>query len=165
MKRQFIREGSPVMTVAALGTDQWFVSEEGTDQVIEASVRQAPDGTLLLTVKGITTSVVATVVGDEVWLSSAKGAAIWRRHEERRGASAGAADSVSSPMTGKVVVVNVEPGDTVSAGDVLVVIEAMKMEQPLCAPRDGIVATVRCAVDDLVDGGVALVTLAVEEAE
>jgi biotin carboxyl carrier protein len=48
---------------------------------------------------------------------------------------------------------------------VLVVVEAMKMEQPLEAPMDGRVAEVRCAVGDQVDGGVELVILeAVDEA-
>lgn len=165
MKRQFTREGNDVRTVSALDGDQWFVAEGDQERVLTAQVRRAPDGTLLISSGGITRSVVATVAGDNVWLSSVDGSVIWRRHEERRGSAGGASDSVSSPMTGKVVVVNAVEGQSVTEGDVLVVIEAMKMEQPLCAPRDGVVATVRCAVDDLVDGGVPLVTLAAEDSE
>jgi acetyl-CoA/propionyl-CoA carboxylase, biotin carboxylase, biotin carboxyl carrier protein len=58
----------------------------------------------------------------------------------KRGASAGAAasgDSVTAPMQGTVVKVAVEEGQQVSAGDLVVVLEAMKMENPVTAHKDG----------------------------
>ena len=58
----------------------------------------------------------------------------------KRGASAGAAasgDSVTAPMQGTVVKVAVEEGQTVAAGDLVVVLEAMKMENPVTAHKDG----------------------------
>jgi biotin carboxyl carrier protein len=45
--------------------------------------------------------------------------------------------SITSPMSGKVLAVKVKPGATVSAGDEVCVVEAMKMEQSIRAPRDG----------------------------
>jgi 3-methylcrotonyl-CoA carboxylase alpha subunit len=82
-----------------------------------------------------------------------------------RAGGGGGDDRVRAPMTGKVVAVPVAVGQQVARGDVLVVVEAMKMEQPLEAPMDGRVAEVRCAVGDQVDGGVELVILeAVDEA-
>ncbi len=164
MKREFTNAAGDVLTVAALGADAWLVQVEGTDTSLDGALRRAPDGTYLLTRDGLTRPVQITRQGDTVWTTTARGTARWRRYEARRGSAGGAANSVSSPMTGKVVVVNVAAGDTVSAGDVLVVVEAMKMEQPLAAPRDGVVAKVSCAVGDLVDGGVDLVVLAPEEA-
>ena len=46
-----------------------------------------------------------------------------------------------------------------SASDVLVVLEAMKMENEICAPQDGTIATVECAAGDSVESGKVLVSL------
>jgi len=62
-------------------------------------------------------------------------------------------------MPGRVVVVKTRAGDRVTAGQELLVIEAMKMELGLKAPRDGIVAEVRAATGDFVDADAVLVTL------
>jgi 3-methylcrotonyl-CoA carboxylase alpha subunit len=62
-------------------------------------------------------------------------------------------------MPGRVVVVNVQPGDRVNAGQELLVIEAMKMELGLKAPRDGVVGEVRAAAGDVVEADAVLVTL------
>jgi len=69
-------------------------------------------------------------------------------------------EEVRAPMTGKVVQVAVAPGSRVEQNQVLVVLEAMKMEYRLAAPRDGVVEAVHCKVGDLVDLGRLLVTFA-----
>jgi acetyl/propionyl-CoA carboxylase alpha subunit len=74
-------------------------------------------------------------------------------------AAAGASGRVVSPMPGQVLAVNVRPGDQVRAGQVLVVIEAMKMEHGVSARGDGVVVSVACAVGDRVEENVELVTL------
>jgi acetyl/propionyl-CoA carboxylase alpha subunit len=66
---------------------------------------------------------------------------------------------LTTPMPGKVVSVAVEVGATVTKGQTLIILEAMKMEQSLTAPRDGVVEQVRCAAGDLVEAGAALVVL------
>ena len=71
-------------------------------------------------------------------------------------------DSVSAPMPGKLLAVNVKPGDTVAKGDAVAVMEAMKMEHSLAAPRDGIVESVEAATGDQVAEGDVLVTLEAE---
>jgi geranyl-CoA carboxylase alpha subunit len=64
-----------------------------------------------------------------------------------------------APMTGKVVKVAANAGAAVRAGDVLVVLEAMKMEYRLVAPRDGTVESVGCKEGDRVDLGYVVVRL------
>ena len=73
------------------------------------------------------------------------------------------ANALTAPMPGKIIAVNAKAGDTVSAGDPLIIMEAMKMEMTLEAPRDGVVAEVSAAVDALVSDGEML--LALEEIE
>jgi biotin carboxyl carrier protein len=58
-----------------------------------------------------------------------------------------------------VLEVRVKPGSTVKKGDVVVLLEAMKMELPLRAPADGSVKTVRCKQGDLVTADATLVEL------
>ena len=63
---------------------------------------------------------------------------------------------LSSPMPATVLRVAVEPGATVSKGETLLVLEAMKMEVAVRAPADGMVTAVHCKPGDLVQPGVAL---------
>lgn len=63
---------------------------------------------------------------------------------------------VMSPMPATVVAIHVAPGQTVAEGETLIVLEAMKMELPIRAPRAGVVKTVACAKGDLVQPGVNL---------
>ena len=62
-------------------------------------------------------------------------------------------------MPGNIIKVNVKPGQAVKKGDVLVVLEAMKMENDVCAPEDGTVASVEVAQGAPVETAALLVTL------
>ncbi|RIJ30880.1 acetyl/propionyl/methylcrotonyl-CoA carboxylase subunit alpha [Henriciella algicola] len=68
-------------------------------------------------------------------------------------------DKVSAPMPGKVIDLRVQPGDEVTKDQTLAVMEAMKMEHSLKAPRDGIVKAVGASVGEQVAEGVMLVEL------
>ena len=74
-------------------------------------------------------------------------------------AGAQGAVKVNAPMPGKILKVNVNAGIAVKKGDVLLVLEAMKMENEICAPQDGTVATVECAAGDSVESGKVLVSM------
>ena len=67
--------------------------------------------------------------------------------------------ALASPMPATVSAVKVAVGDRVAKGDVLVTLEAMKMELPIRAPRDGVVRRIACAPGELVQPGVPLVLL------
>lgn len=66
---------------------------------------------------------------------------------------------LTAPMPGKIIAIAVTVGDTVAAGDVLMVVEAMKMEHSIRAPKAGTVGAIKFSVGDLVDDGVDLLTL------
>lgn len=68
--------------------------------------------------------------------------------------------SLAAPMPATVVSVQVEPGQQVAKGDVLVTLEAMKMEIAIRAPRGAVVRSVSCRPGELVQPGVPLLELA-----
>jgi 3-methylcrotonyl-CoA carboxylase alpha subunit len=75
------------------------------------------------------------------------------------GGAAGRA-TLAAPLPGRVVKIAVAVGDEVRARQPLVIVEAMKIETAVSAPRDGVVAAIRCTVGDAVSGGQVLVELA-----
>ena len=72
----------------------------------------------------------------------------------------GAGEPVVAPMPGNILKVNVTAGQAVKAGTVLVVLEAMKMENEIMAPKDGTVTQVVVSKGSTVDTGAPLVVLA-----
>ena len=86
-----------------------------------------------------------------------------RPGDDAPSAAADVEDFVASPMTGVVLKMNVETGGEVAAGDILCVVEAMKMEFAIEAPRDVVIADVPCAAGDRVDIGAVLVTFVKSE--
>ena len=74
--------------------------------------------------------------------------------------AAGAGEAVTAPMPGTVLNVKVTQGQSVKKGDILVILEAMKMENEITAPRDGVVSQVVATKGAAVDTGAALLVLA-----
>jgi geranyl-CoA carboxylase alpha subunit len=74
----------------------------------------------------------------------------------RRGSAHG---SLTAPMPATVIRVDVSPGSAVRRGDTLIILEAMKMELPIRAASDGVVAAVHCRPGDLVQPGVSLIEI------
>ncbi len=81
------------------------------------------------------------------------------RTDDDARASLAAAGPIMAPMPGRVVAVHVASGAAVQRGDVLLVLEAMKMEHSIVAPADGVISRLNAAVGEQVDEGVELLTL------
>jgi acetyl-CoA/propionyl-CoA carboxylase biotin carboxyl carrier protein len=82
-----------------------------------------------------------------------------RRREAAKAGGAAGGDAVVAPMQGTIVKIAVEEGQSVAEGDLVVVLEAMKMEQPLTAHRAGTVAGLTAAVGDVITSGTAICTI------
>jgi acetyl-CoA/propionyl-CoA carboxylase biotin carboxyl carrier protein len=82
-----------------------------------------------------------------------------RKKAGRGGAGAGGGDSLTSPMQGTIVKVAVADGAEVAAGDLVVVLEAMKMEQPLTAHKAGFVSGLSAEIGATVAAGTVLCTI------
>ena len=79
------------------------------------------------------------------------------RFEEQAGTGRG--DRLTAPMPGRIVLVRAQPGQDVAEGEELLVMEAMKMELSLRAPRAGKVAAIQAAAGDFVDADAVLLRL------
>lgn len=117
------------------------------------TVTRGEDGRLRVSDGARVLRADAIIGGDSVW--------VWldghlfeiptTARANRAGTTGSGNDAALTPqMSAKVIRVLVEAGQSVSAGDTLVVLEAMKMEMPIRAPHAGIVTTVNCAEGELV---------------
>jgi len=74
-------------------------------------------------------------------------------------ASASGGTQIKAPMPGKILTIQVKPGDNVKSGKVLLILEAMKMENDIMAPVDGIIQTVNVNAGESVNTGDVLVVM------
>ena len=100
---------------------------------------------------------VRTLEPEQPWRELAR-----KRNERVRGGGASGSDAIVSPMQGTVLSVDVADGDTVETGQVLCVVEAMKMENEVCAPHGGVVAQLSVATGEPVGAGQVICVLEVE---
>ncbi len=70
-----------------------------------------------------------------------------------------AQETVEVPITGRILSVNVKAGDEVKEGDILCLLESMKMENPILAPVDGTIAQIGVAADQVVKPGDIIATI------
>ena len=91
---------------------------------------------------------------EQPWLELAR-----KRRERVRSHGAGGADAIVSPMQGTVLSVAVADGDTVDTGQVLCIVEAMKMENEVRAPHGGVVAELSVAAGEPVGAGQVICVL------
>ena len=129
-------------------------------ELVDATVVAAASDEVILDVAGISRTFTIGRLGDERFVDAPDGhrrVRLLPRHPDPD--TALAAGSLTAPMPGTVRRVLAAPGQAVTAGAALVVIEAMKMEHQIAAPGDGTVADVLVAVGDQVETGQVLLVL------
>ena len=152
--RLHLTDGDRDWTAEVSGREVTFEGEPGA-----VEIRQDERGALHIDGPPATTGVAASS-GDVVWVSVDGDVFEFRVSQAGRSRSSSRdQDAFTPPMAATVVRVLVKPGDAVHNGDTLVALEAMKMELPIRAPRDGVVRSVHCRPGDLVQQGVVLVEL------
>jgi len=82
-----------------------------------------------------------------------------RKAKKPKQSVAASGNAVVAPMQGTIVKIAVEIGQTVAAGDLVIVLEAMKMEQPLTAHRDGVIALINAEIGATVSSGTTLLEI------
>ncbi len=121
-----------------------------------------------ITVNGVEYEVSVEELGEGAALSSAPAAApapvaskapAAKKPAAKKSSGSEGAIKVSAPMPGKILSVKVSEGQSINKGDVVVVLEAMKMENEIYASEGGVVASVNVSSGDMVEGGDVLVTI------
>jgi 3-methylcrotonyl-CoA carboxylase alpha subunit len=119
------------------------------------------DGRYLVEQDSSTQIAYAVSSGRETWIFL-DGRTFLVSLSETKGTRASAtdhSDALAAPMPATVVRIEVSPGQTVSRDSLLVMLEAMKMELPIRAPRDGRVTAIHCRVGEIVQPGVPLLEI------
>ena len=88
---------------------------------------------------------------------------IRRTREKGSGSKLGASGTISSAIPGKIVSILVSVGDAVSAGDVVFVLEAMKMQNEIKASVDGVISEIKCNAGERVEANVPLLEISPTE--
>jgi propionyl-CoA carboxylase alpha chain len=176
--RQLTADGTARRPTAD-GIGRQATAETATGQPAAAgAAQQTPAGALALpVVVGVSPTEVTLEAGgvryrfavarypEATWVDSALGA-VRLTPAERLPAPppAAQAGSLLAPMPGSVIRVEGAPGEQVAAGQTVLVLEAMKMEHPVAAPTDGLLAELRVAAGDQVAAGDVLAVIAVQPA-
>jgi len=130
------------------------ISLSGVDAPLE--VRDATDGRFEVTGGTGPVTGLAAMNGDVVWVSIGQDVFEFTVGSVTAKSGARSHDALTPPMPATVVRIAVKAGDAVKQGDVLIVLEAMKMELPLRAPHDGTIGAIHCREGELVQPGTVL---------
>jgi 3-methylcrotonyl-CoA carboxylase alpha subunit len=153
------RHGEHVIEVAARRAgDRVHLATASGERVFDWE--ELGPGEYLLRENGRQRRCVVAKDGDERWIWIDGHVHHLRLETQSRKRSAAPSGELVAPMPGQVLKVFVTAGDAVRKDQTLVVLEAMKMQYEIAAPRDGVVEHVHAAAGAQVPGGVALVTLA-----
>ena len=157
-----VRSGRDRFEVRLIAADGHFRVAGPDGEVRLEDPNVAADGLFRASVNDRATAARAVVAGDDVFVMRDGATERVTFATPDAGAFAEVVEAggrVLAPMPGQVVSVAVSEGDRVRPGDILVVVEAMKMEHEVRAPRPGTVAAVRFAPGDRVEEGAELVNL------
>ena len=124
-------------------------------EIFSVDIEEGESGTLSASVGG-TTYNITLPDGAEVATP---------RRRSMGGKSRGKSGTVSTSIPGKIVTLEVAPGDVVKEGQVILILEAMKMQNEVTAPVTGTVSAVNCSEGDNVEANMALVVIEPETSE
>ncbi len=144
---------------ARVGEDRVTIGEH----TWETAIRLDGDHTARITLDGIGRRYAVVVSDDAVWIARDGHHLEVRTARVARAGAGAQSGSLEAPMPGTVLLVHVADGDEVSEGDVLVVLESMKMELSIAAPRAGVVAGLNLKPGDRVSLGQPLVAVVAPE--
>ena len=113
----------------------------------------------VITVNGTSYDVTVEEVGGAAPVAATPVAAPVKAAPAKAAAPAAGSVSVTAPMPGKILNVRLQAGAVVKKGDVILILEAMKMENEIVAPEDGTIASINVATGDSVEAGAVLATL------
>ena len=145
------------VAVECLGNETFRVTcDAGT---IDLSVEVADGNCVRICADGRTTTFDLIANGCDLLIHDGVGTQVFGIPDAQAAVAAADAtgDSVPAPLPGVVKLAKVSVGQTVLAGDILLVLETMKMEHPIIAPRDGIISAVHAVEGDQVEEGMPLV--------
>jgi propionyl-CoA carboxylase alpha chain len=138
----------------------WTVEAAGREATVRVAGWPETGDTLDLEVDGVRRPVRARWDDEVAAVDSPLGSTTLRRLPRFPVAETEEAPgSLLAPMPGNVLQVLAEPGQAVSKGDLLLILEAMKMEHRITAPHDGVVADVRVAAGQQIDAGMVLAVI------
>ncbi len=139
------------------------------DRLIPVAFKREDNGACFVTTGATTSPVVVAIRGDDVHIHvDGEAYTLSYRHPMVRLAGAGqhaADDVIRAPMPGSLIAARVKDGHAVSRGDALLVMESMKMETTIAAPRDGVVQTVHVMAGQTFDRDALLITFEPLEAD
>lgn len=163
MRRRYVINGQPHDLVVTRGANGVLHVRHG-EHSFAMSGEPMPDGRWRVTVGQRSQAVSVVARGDSRFVHSPSTGSVdiemLQTSAASSGGSAGAASNVlQAPMPGTVIAVHVAAGDTVQAGQPLMVIESMKLETTLTAPRDAQIQSVHYAVGNTFPLKSTLVTL------
>ena len=153
----YVGDATQEVSVEALEDGRWKFVIDGRERVVDS--RQTGAGTFSLLIDNASAEVSVVTKGEEFAVTVDGRTHRLRLLDERRARRAAAGGGreggkeVRSQMPGKVVAVLVEPGATVERGQGLLVVEAMKMENEIGAPRSGTVSEILVKPGQAVEAG------------
>lgn len=150
MLHEFKVNGEMAEVTVAREGQEWLLGE------YRASV--LTDGRIMVQLNGRSRIAHSAKVGD-VWWVHIDGHIFCIEKTEAGSADGDSDGGMTAPMPGKILEVKVADGQTVEAGELLLVMEAMKMEHRIVAPTDGVVAKVNFSTGDQVQQGDVLVEM------
>ncbi len=159
-----LQVGEEVVELRVLEQDHGYQITLGDNRyTLQASLQ---DDYLQAVINGHRLCVYGNLHNDELVLFHEGNSITCKLYRERWETEDLAGDgSLSAPMNGAIVAVQVQAGDKVTAGQTLVIMEAMKMEHAIKAPADGTVSEVFFAQGDQVSVGAELIAIEIEETE